>query len=293
MNKIVILIIRLIIPLVILFLAFTWLGTTGGIILAVLYLLLMNLPVLFSTMGSQAYRKGDYDKAIRMLRTALKMSPGSYSLRGSYAWLLLKLGKTEEAEAQIDQAISDAEKEDEKNPLLVTKALVLWKKGELDQAISLMEKVIVNYKNTNVYGTLGFLYIEKGDLDKALSFNLEAYDYNDTGPVILDNLGYTRLLRGEYEEALEIYRQLIKLRPNFPEAFHNYARVLAHFGEMEQALYMCHTALTFRFWHTSTVTREQVENTLKELEEASGEKSAKSAKQEDPEETGGTESADI
>ena len=56
---------------------------------------------------------------------------------------------------------------------------------------------------------------------------------------------------------------------------------------------MCHTALTFRFWHTSTVTREQVENTLKELEEASGEKSAKSAKQEDPEETGGTESADI
>ena len=38
MNKIVILIIRLIIPLVILFLAFTWLGTTGGIILAVLYL---------------------------------------------------------------------------------------------------------------------------------------------------------------------------------------------------------------------------------------------------------------
>ena len=293
MNKIVILIIRLIIPLVILFLAFTWLGTTGGIILAVLYLLLMNLPVLFSTMGSQAYRKGDYDKAIRMLRTALKMRPGSYSLRGSYAWLLLKLGKTEEAEAQIDQAISDAEKEDEKNPLLVTKALVLWKKGELDQAISLMEKVIVNYKNTNVYGTLGFLYIEKGDLDKALSFNLEAYDYNDTGPVILDNLGYTRLLRGEYEEALEIYRQLIKLRPNFPEAFHNYARVLAHFGEMEQALYMCHTALTFRFWHTSTVTREQVENTLKELEEASGEKSAKSAKQEDPEETGGTESADI
>jgi len=277
MNIAANLFIRLIIPLVIIFLAFTWLGTAGGIILAVLYLLVMNLPLIISTMGSAAYRKGDYDKALRLLKASLKLSPKSHGLRGSYAWLLLKLGRTEEAGAEIDQAITDAEREDQRYPLYVTKALVLWKKGELDEAISLMEKVIVNYKNTNAYGTLGFLYIEKGDLDKALSFNLEAYEYNSTGPVILDNLGYTRMLRGEYEEAREIYRQLMKLGPNFPEAFHNYAKVLAHFGEWEQALYMCRTALTFRFWHTSTVTREQVENTLKELEEKSGEKAPESA----------------
>lgn len=276
MNKVFLLLIRIIIPLAIFFLAFTWIGTTGGIILAVLYLLAMNLPVIFNLIGTQAYRKGDYDKSIRMMKAALKLSPKSYSIRGSLAWLLLKLGRIEEADAEIEKAISDAEKEEYRYPLYLTKALILWKKGGLDEAISLMEKVIENYKNTNVYGTLGFLYIEKGDLDKALSFNLEAYEYNNTGPVILDNLGYTRLLRGEYEEAREIYQQLIKLGPNFPDAFYNYARVLAHFGELEQALYMCRTALTFKFWHTTTVTREQVENTLKELEEAS-EKAAGSA----------------
>lgn len=257
-----------IIPLVVLYLAFTYLGTAGGVIVAVLYLAVLNLPVIFNSLAGQAYNRGEFEKALKMLERALKANPKNSGIRGSYAWLLLKLGHTREAEKQIDQAIADANRDDIRNPLNGTKALVHWKKGELDQAISLMEKTMESFKNTNTYGTLGFLYIEKGDLDRALSFNLEAYDYNNTDPIILDNLGCTRLLRGEYEEAREIYQQLMKLKPHFPEAFYNYARVLAHFGELDDALYMCRTALSLKFWNTSTITREQVEAALKELEAA-------------------------
>jgi tetratricopeptide (TPR) repeat protein len=293
MNKIAALLIRLIIPLVALYLAFTYLGTVGGIVLTVLYLVIMNLPMIFNNLATRAYHSGDHEKALKRLETALKLGPKNYSIRGAYAWLLLKLGHTEEADVQIDQALSEAAREDIKSPLCVTKALVHWKKGEIDQAITLMEKVIENYKNSNVYGTLGVLYLEKGDLDRALSFNLEAYDFNNTNAVILDNLGCTRLLRGEYEEAREIYEQLMKLRPSFPEAFYNYARVLAHFGELDQALYMCRTALTLSFWNTSTITKEQVENTLKELEEAVEKKTSESDVKEEHEATEEAESADI
>lgn len=250
------------------FLAFTYLGTAGGLAVVILYFFIMNLSVIFNRLASRAYAGGDYDKALRMLEKALKLSPKNGNMRGAYAWLLLKLGYTKEAEIQIDQALADTSREELKYPLNMTKAMVLWKKGSLDQAVSLMEKVLENYKNSNAYATLGFLYLEKGDLDKALRFNLEAYDFNSTNAIILDNLGCTRLLRGEYEEAREVYKQLMKLKPRFPEAFYNYARVLACFGELDEAIYMCRTALSLEFWNTSTITREQVESTLKELEEA-------------------------
>lgn len=231
-----------------------------------MYLVVVNIPVILNGMANSAYMKGDPEKALKRLEAALKLNPTNYAMRGSYAWLMLKLGRTAEAEAQIDRALAEADIESIRNPLKVTKALVHWKKGELEEAISLLEDLIGKYKTSNVYGTLGFLYLEKGDLDKALSFNLEAYDYNNTSPVILDNLGCTRLMRGEYEEAREIYGKLIRLKPDFPEAFYNYARVLAHFGELDEAIYMCRTGLLLKFWNTSTVTREQVESYLSELE---------------------------
>jgi len=269
--------VRIILPLVVFYLAFTCLGTAGGLVVVVLYFALMNLSAIFNHLASRAYTSGDYDKALRLLEKALKLSPKNSTMRGAYAWLLLKLGNTGEAEIQIDQALANAAREEQKSTLNVTKSMVLWKKGELDQAISLLEKVLESYKNSNVYATLGFLYLEKGDLDKALSFNLEAYDFNSTNAIILDNLGCTRLLRGEYEEAREIYMQLMKLKPQFPEAFYNYARVLAHFGELDKAIYMCRTALSLKFWNTSTITREQVENTLMELEDAQEKRLAETA----------------
>jgi len=271
---------RVIFPLVVCFLAFVYLGTAGGVAVVVLYFIIMNLSAIFNRMASRAYAGGDYDKALRMLEKGLRLSPKNGNMRSAYAWLLLKLGYTKEAEIQIEQALANTPREELKYPLNVTKAMVLWKKGSLDQAVSLMEKVLENYKNSNAYATLGFLYLEKGDLDKALSFNLEAYDFNSTNAVILDNLGCTRLLRGEYEEAREVYKQLMKLKPRFPEAFYNYARVLAHFGELDEAIYMCRTALSLKFWNTSTITKEQVEGTLKELEEAKGAKPGETARDE-------------
>lgn len=268
MKSILGLLLRVLVPLVVLYLAFTYLGKVGGIIAVILLLIFMNLSVIYNYLANRAYRKGENEKALKFLKMALKLNPKNANLRGSYAWLLLKLGHTAEADTQINQALSDTTKEEFRNPLLVTRALVHWKKGELDQAISLLEKVLETYKNSNAYGTLGFLYLAKGDLDKALKFNLEAYDFNNTNAVILDNLGCTRLLREEYEEAMEVYKQLIKLKPRFPEAFYNYARVLKHFGELDEALYMCRTALSLNFWNTTTITRDQVEQTLKELEDA-------------------------
>ena len=115
-------------------------------------------------------------------------------------------------------------------------ALVLWKKGELDSAINLLEEVLSEYTSTVVYGSLGYLYILKGDLEKAVEFNKEAYDYNDSDPIILDNLGNAYYLTGELSKSKEIYKELMNLNPQFPEAFYNYSLLLKKLGKLDEAL---------------------------------------------------------
>ncbi|MFU0801186.1 MAG: hypothetical protein ACFWUE_11115 [Xylanivirga thermophila] len=69
----------------------------------------------------------------------------------------------------------------------------------------MLEEVQRKYNNSRVYGTLGYLLIEKGDLDKALEYNLQALDYDDEDPVILDNLAQTYYFMGDIEKAKKYF----------------------------------------------------------------------------------------
>ena len=50
-------------------------------------------------------------------------------------------------------------------------ALLLWKEGNLSEAIKITEEIIEDYKNTVIYGNLGYFYILDGQKEKALEFN--------------------------------------------------------------------------------------------------------------------------
>lgn len=261
---------KVILPILILYLAFHFLGTLGGIAALVLIILgtgFFNRHLIYQNTASSKYHKGDFDGALADLKKAVEISPKSSSLRGSLAYLLLKLGHTDEAAVEIEKALSSANNGTERNTLRQTRALVLWKQGRLDEAIEDLEKLLQEFETTNVYATLGFLYIEKGDLQKALDFNLKAMDYNSSNAIILDNLGSTYIRLGEFDKAEEIYQKVMKLQPVFPEAYYNYARVLEKAGDLDKALYMVRHSLTLRFWNISTVTKEEVEGYLNQLEE--------------------------
>ncbi len=145
-------------------------------------------------------------------------------------------------------------------------ALALWKNGELDRAIAIYEDIFPKYKNTIIYGSLGYLYILKGDLEKALKFNQEAMEYNDTGTVILDNLGQTYYLMGEYEKAEEIFKKLMTLSPKFPEAYYDYALVLEKLGNKSGCIENLKNALNYKPNFLSGVTVEQIQDKLKQVE---------------------------
>lgn len=261
--------IRIVLPVIILIVVYTYLGPVAGIgalvVIALAYLYL-NKSLIYQNRAGKKYASGNYEGTLADLKAAVNAAPKDPKVRGTYAFFLVKMGHTDEAAEEIEKAIEYAAAEDERKPLMITRALVLWKQGQLDEAIKLLDELLPNYENTNVYATLGFFYIEKGDYSKALEFNLKARDFNSSSNVILDNLGMTYLLLGDYDNALETYESLMKNKPNFPETFYNYARVLDKKGDLEKALYMVRYALTLPFWNTSTVKKEEVEAYLKELE---------------------------
>ena len=261
-------IIRFVVPVALIYMAYNLLGPVGGFIgIAVFILMLVwfNRSFIYSNRANKKYGGGDFDGALSDLKKAVSSAPKDAKIRGTYAYLLLKLGNTDEAAAEINKALSLASGAD-RNSLRITESLVLWKQGRLDESIGELEGLLKTFETTNVYASLGFLYIEKGDLDKALEFNLQAQDYNGSNAIILDNLGCTYYLLGEYDKAYEIYQRVMKLKPAFPEAFYNYARVLERRGDIEKALYMARHSLSLRFWNISTISKSEVEAYLNGLE---------------------------
>ncbi len=214
-----------------------------------------------------AFQKGNTQEVLDLLGKAYKTGSAKASVVSTYGYMLLKHGRLEEAMSIFTEQFNSSKLSDnEKFDLQANYALALWKKGQIDKAISLLEKVIASYKNSNIYGSLGYLYNLSGNLDKALEFNLEAYDYNSTNGIILDNLGETYYLLDELENADKVFKELMALNPKFPEAFYDYALVFEKIGDTEKCIDYLNKAMQYKPNYLSAITAEDIENKLKELE---------------------------
>lgn len=257
-------------PLIATIMLFSYNALTGAaFLLAYLaFIVFTGRAGIYALFGSISYTKGNYNEALKWFNKAYTSNKAKPKTIISYAYLLLKSGNIEKPEEILRKLIvSTAAATDEANLARSNLALVLWKKGCLDEAIAMLEEVFGSYKTTTIYGSLGYLLTQAGDLDKALQFNLEAYDYNSSNTIILDNLGHTYYLLGQYEKACVIYDKLLSLKPTFPEAYFNYGLLLAAMNEPENGLQEMQKALKYNFSLLSTVTMEDVKAKINELEE--------------------------
>jgi Flp pilus assembly protein TadD len=224
-----------------------------------------NRANLLASKAQEAGARGDTKTAVKLLEQAVRMNRKQPAIMASYAYMLLKDGQIDKADETIGTVRQMPGADKLELNVTITEALIRWKQGRLNDAIAMLEELHGKMQNTMLYGSLGYLYLEQGDLDKALAFNLEAYDYNDSDNVILDNLLATRILRGEWEEARELADALMDRNAKFPEAFYHAALVKEHFGYLESALEHCEWALERRFTAVSTEKRETIEAKRDEL----------------------------
>ena len=187
-----------------------------------------------------------------------------------YSVLLLREGG-EENYRRVKEMLRKAEKASDMNAerrqqLLMNYAVAQYKLGELDKGIHLLEESHRKSPCGLTYGALGFLYIEAGDAEKALAYNLEALDYDDEDPVTLDNLAqtYYRLL-GDKETAKKYFEKALEIKDSQIDTLYFLAQYDLETGNKQAAAEKLQKALEGRFSPLNYAKREMIEKQLAEL----------------------------
>lgn len=216
--------------------------------------------------------KGNPERARHWLDKAYGAASHQANIAIHYSYELLRDHETERAaEVLASIPVNTLPKELEISYKL-NQSIVLWRQGEREKSIELVEQLYAKYKNTVIYGTLGYYYLLNDQLEQALELNEEAYDFNDSNNAILDNLGLTYYYLERYDEALTIFEKLMQGNPTFREAYYNIGLVFEQLGRIQEAYEHYQQAITHKPALVTHVTTEEIEAKLTSLEEQLGNK---------------------
>ncbi len=189
-----------------------------------------------------------------------------------YCVLLIREGG-EENYVKVKEILKKAEKAPDldtqrRQELIMDYAVAQYKLGELDKAVQLLEASHRKTPCGYTYQALGFLYIEAGDAQKALDYNLEALDYDDEDSVVLDNLGqvYYRLLN-DRKKAREYFDRAIAIKKNQIDTLYFLSRYDLEAGNTAAALEKLRLAAAGKFSPLNYVTKAQVTEEIQRLEQ--------------------------
>lgn len=187
-----------------------------------------------------------------------------------YSILLLRRGTKEDLE-KTKEVLKKAEKAYDITPerrrqLVLHYAIAQYKLGERDQAIRLLEFSHQKNPGGKTYEALGFLYIDAGDVEKALQFNLEALQYDSEDPITLDNLGqiYYRQLNDK-ETAKKYFDQAIAIKENQIDTLYFLSKYDEEAGDKQAAIAKLEKALTGNFSPLNFITAHQLEQEIARL----------------------------
>ncbi len=213
--------------------------------------------------AKKAHQEGRIEEAMKLYQEVLNEGYRDPSTFLSYTVLLIRNGQYAEARELLVKNQKMPMTAQQKNQLFVNYAACVYKMGELEKGIELLERQHQKQPSGMVYETLGYLYIETGDAEKAMAFNMEALEYDDEDAITLDNLGqlHYRLL-GDKATAKEYFVKALELKPGQIDTLYFLAKYDIEAGDTEAAKEKLETALEGRFSPLNYASKEMVEELL-------------------------------
>jgi Flp pilus assembly protein TadD len=113
----------------------------------------------------------------------------------------------------------------------------------------------VTDENDVAHNNLGFLFLRRGELDKAISEFQAALDirsrntvthYSLGAALIQNNLGNAFARKQRWDEAIDHLQEAARLRPDYADAYFNLGSVLFQQGRIDQAIAQWQKALAIR-----------------------------------------------
>lgn len=237
-------------------------------LLVLLAYVIYNRSNILASIAEVRYGMGHTESALKLYKFADKIGKMKFPHRVRRAYLTLKEGDIDEANKLFVLISMEKLKPEQRAKLKESQALVAWKRGDLAEAIEMLEYVHNSFVSTTTYGSLGYMYIHSGNLKRALEYNLEGYEYNPENDIIVDNLAFTYLKLGDYENAEKYYLKLFEMDPKFPEGYYEYGKYLIDVKhQKEVGIEYVKKALNCRFSFLSMFGRRDVLDYLEECGE--------------------------
>ena len=237
---------------------------TMAIIVAVIITAIGFSPIISLYKANAATSRGQHKKAIPLYKKAGMSKNVSSELAIYSGYMLLKEGKTSDAEKVFDKVSKRKLSEKQQNSLNTNLALLKWKQGDIEKGIELLSTVWEKEKTAAAGGSLGALLLLKGDVSAAEKLCSEAYGAYEHDKTIMCNMGEVYLKLGKLDEAEEIFEKMIDLDPDAPAPYYNYALLLIKRGRLSDAEEMLDRALRYRFTALTPITRKDVEKALEQ-----------------------------
>ena len=228
---------------------------------------LMGIMTIFKARSAASkLSKGDTEGAMRLYKEAIDEGLQDVRYILTYVVLLIRAGRYQEARDLLVKIQRYPMADNLRCQLYVDYASCVYKMGELQKGIELLERQHAKQPSGLVYETLGYLYVEAGDYEKALAFNTEAYDYDDEDSITLDNLAQTYYRLGnDKAKAREFFQKAIELKPTQIDTLYFLAQYDIEEGNKDAAREKLEKALKGRFSPLNYATREMVQASLDSL----------------------------
>ncbi len=258
---------------IIIFLAFRTSIVLGIIasLCVIAYAIYQYIPTFWAVRAQKAFADGNFQEAKRLYKKSVDTKHAKIQIRINYAYALMRTGDFDEAERVLTPIVrmKNTKKNNFKMNAKQQRCMVYYKQGRLDEAMEdAMEMFESGYKNTQMYGMIGYFKLIRGDdMDEVTKFCEEAYDFNSDDRDIMDNLSLCYYKKGEYDKAAELSDKIIADAPKFVEAYYHGAQIAVKRGEYKKAEELMSHIDECRWSNMTTVSREEVDELNKEIEE--------------------------
>lgn len=215
------------------------------------------------------HQKGQVEEARDMYAALFKENIFFASYLLPYSVLLLREGKYELVKQVLLKANQAKDLTEERRPqLLMNFAVAQWMLGDREAAIEKLEQTHKKYPCGLIYQTLGYLYVESGNVEKAKAYLAEGLAYDEEDSIVLDNMGqlYYRLLN-DPEGAYPYFKKAHRIAPEQIDTLYflsRYDLVQQRYAEAADKLT---EALKGRFSPLNYCTREQLEREVAAIRE--------------------------
>lgn len=203
------------------------------------YMIYANIPSYYAMKGNKAFAAGDNEVSLSWYKKAFDTGRASIMIKVSYAYVMMRAGMFEDAEKMLSALLTNKYIDSaNRNVVKQYRSMALFKMGRCDEALEEAEEVFAEYKNTAMYGIIGYFRLMSDDItpEEKREFCEEAYEYNSDDRDIIDNMTLACILCGDYESAKKYADELIEKNPTFVEAFYHGAQVEYALGNKEKAL---------------------------------------------------------